>query len=127
VVREESNVCPSCKAPLEPEQEECPICTKVVYTPPSTWTLFRLWRFASPYRWQLALGFTLMLLSTGAHMIPPYLTRPLMDNVLIPYQNGQPVDTNLVTLYMGGLLGSAISRGYWAGAKPMCWPWCRSA
>ncbi|WP_374359054.1 ABC transporter ATP-binding protein [Pseudoduganella danionis] len=108
VVREESNVCPSCKAPLEPEQEECPICTKVVYTPPSTWTLFRLWRFASPYRWQLALGFTLMLLSTSAHMIPPYLTRPLMDNVLIPYQNGQPVDTNLVTLYMGGLLGSAI-------------------
>jgi ATP-binding cassette subfamily B protein len=28
-----------------------------VYTPPSTWTLFRLWRFAQPYRWQLALGF----------------------------------------------------------------------
>ena len=36
------NVCPSCKAPLEPDQEECPICTKVLYTPPSTWTLFRL-------------------------------------------------------------------------------------
>jgi ATP-binding cassette subfamily B protein len=107
VVREESNVCPSCKAPLEPEQEECPICTKVVYTPPSTWTLFRLWRFASPYRWQLALGFTLMLLHRRAHdsALPDH---PLMDNVLIPYQNGQPVDTNLVTLYMGGLLGAAI-------------------
>ena len=38
------NICPSCKAPLEPDQEECPICTKVVHTPPSTWTLFRLWR-----------------------------------------------------------------------------------
>jgi ATP-binding cassette subfamily B protein len=44
------NVCPSCKAPLEPDQEECPVCTKVVHTPPSTWTLFRLWRFAKPYR-----------------------------------------------------------------------------
>ena len=32
------NVCPSCKAPLEADQEECPICTKVVHTPPSTWT-----------------------------------------------------------------------------------------
>ena len=40
------NVCPSCKAPLAPDQDECPICTKVIHTPPSTWTLFRLWRFA---------------------------------------------------------------------------------
>ncbi|MFA9217168.1 MAG: ABC transporter transmembrane domain-containing protein, partial [Sphingomonadaceae bacterium] len=108
VVREDKNICPSCKAPLEPEQEECPICTKVIYTPPSTWTLFRLWRFAKPYKSQLALGFALMLLGTGAHMIPPYLTIPLMDNVLIPYQNGKPVDTGLVTLYMSGLVASAV-------------------
>ena len=108
VVRDDKNVCPSCKAPLEPDQEECPICTKVIYTPPSTWTLFRLWRFAKPYRGQLGLGFALMLLSTGAHMIPPYLTIPLMDNVLIPYQNGKAVDTSLVALYMSGLVGSAV-------------------
>jgi ATP-binding cassette subfamily B protein len=55
-----------------------------------------------------ALGFLLMLASTAAHMIPPYLTMPLMDNVLIPFQNGQPVDTGLVWLYMSGLLGSAV-------------------
>ncbi|MES2075168.1 MAG: ABC transporter ATP-binding protein [Pseudomonadota bacterium] len=105
---DDKNVCPSCKAPLEPEQEECPICTKVVYTPPSTWTLFRLWRFTKPYQGQLTLGFILMLLGTAAHMIPPYLTMPLMDNVLIPYQNGKPVDTMLVTLYMSGLVASAV-------------------
>ncbi|MBV6324419.1 ABC transporter ATP-binding protein [Duganella violaceipulchra] len=108
VAREEKNVCPSCKAPLEPDQEECPICTKVVYTPPSTWTLFRLWRFAKPYKLPLGFGFALMLLSTGAHMIPPYLTIPLMDKVLIPYQNGQPVDASLVALYMSGLVASAV-------------------
>jgi ATP-binding cassette subfamily B protein len=108
VVRDEQHVCPSCKAPLEPDQEECPICTKVVYTPPSTWTLFRLWRFTKPYQGQLGLGFLLMLLSTGAHMIPPYLTMPLMDNVLIPYQNGKPVDPMLVTMYMSGLVGAAV-------------------
>ena len=104
----EQEVCPSCKAPLEPDQEECPVCAKVLHTPPSTWTLFRLWRFAHPYRGQLALGFTLMLLSTAAHMIPPYLTAPLMDNVLIPYQNGQQIDPWLVVYYMAGLLGSAL-------------------
>ena len=108
VLREEKNVCPSCKAPLEPDQEECPICTKVIYTPPSTWTLFRLWRFARPYKGQLGLGFALMLLGTGAHMIPPYLTIPLMDNVLIPYQSGKPVDTMQVALYMSGLVASAV-------------------
>jgi ATP-binding cassette subfamily B protein len=112
----EQNVCPSCKAPLEPDQDECPICTKVLYTPPSTWTLFRLWRFAKPYGGQLALGFFLMLASTAAHMIPPYLTMPLMDNVLIPFQNGAPVDTKLVWLYMLGLLGAAVLAyvlGWW--------------
>ncbi|WP_296948354.1 ABC transporter ATP-binding protein [uncultured Massilia sp.] len=104
----EQHTCPSCKAPLDPDQEDCPICTKVLHTPPSTWTLFRLWRFARPYQGQLLLGFLLLLASTAAHLIPPYLTMPLMDNVLIPYQNGKQIDTSLVFLYMGGLLGSAV-------------------
>jgi ATP-binding cassette subfamily B protein len=108
VVPPEQHTCPSCKAPLEPDQEECPICTKVLHTPPSTWTLLRLWRFAHPYKGQLLVGFLLMLASTAAHMIPPYLTMPLMDNVLIPYQNGQKIDNSLVYQYMGGLLASAV-------------------
>jgi ATP-binding cassette subfamily B protein len=100
--------CPSCKAPLEPEQEECPVCTRVVHTPPSTWTLLRLWRFAKPYKGQLLWGFVLTLLGTAANLVPPYLTMPLMDNVLIPFQNGQKIDPLLVSFYMAGLLGSAL-------------------
>lgn len=103
-----SNICPSCKAPLEPDQEECPICTKVVHTPPSTWTLFRLWRFAHPYRGQLALGFVLMLLGTAAHQVPPYLTAPLVDKVLIPLQNGQHVEPSTIGMYLAALLGAAL-------------------
>nr|WP_314861421.1 ABC transporter ATP-binding protein [uncultured Undibacterium sp.] len=106
--RVEENICPTCKAVLEPEQEECPVCTKVIHTPPSTWTLFRLWRFARPYKVSLAIGFTLMLLGTAAHMIPRYLTKPLTDEVLIPYQNGQHVDPALVATYIGGLFGAAV-------------------
>ncbi len=102
------HACPSCKAPLEADDAECAVCAKVLHTPPSTWTLFRLWRFARPYKGQLLLGFLLMLGSTAAHMIPPYLTKPLMDNVLIPYQNGQSIDVSLVYLYMGGLFGAAM-------------------
>ena len=102
------NVCPSCKAPLEPDQEECPICTKVVHTPPSTWTLFRLWRFAKPYKGQLGLGFLLLLLSTAASQVPPYLTVPLVDKVLIPFQNGQHIEPSTIALYLSGLLASGI-------------------
>lgn len=105
---EEQNTCPSCKAPLEPDQDVCPICTKVIHTPPSTWTLLRLWRFAGPYRGQLLAGFFLTLLGTAANMIPPYLTIPLMDKVLIPYQNGQQIDRKLVVIYLIGLFGSAM-------------------
>jgi ATP-binding cassette subfamily B protein len=56
----------------------------------------------------LAAGFVLTLLGTAANLVPPYLTMPLMDNVLIPFQNGQKIDPDLVALYMGGLLGSAL-------------------
>jgi ATP-binding cassette, subfamily B, bacterial len=76
--------------------------------PPSTWVLLRLWRFARPYQGQLLLGFALMLGATGATLVAPYLTMPLMDRVLIPFQNGQAIDTGLVTLLLSGLLGAAL-------------------
>jgi ATP-binding cassette, subfamily B, bacterial len=77
-------------------------------TPPSTWTLFRLWRFARPYQGQLFLGFFLTLTATAFTLVPPYLTMPLMDEVLIPYQNGQPLNWVKVQWYLGGLLAAAL-------------------
>ncbi|MDK9724530.1 MAG: ABC transporter ATP-binding protein/permease [Sterolibacteriaceae bacterium MAG5] len=102
------SVCPICRAPLAPDQDECPVCAKEIHTPPSTWTLLRLWRFAKPYQGRLLAGFLLTLASTAATLVPPYMTMPLMDDILIPYQNGKPIDVDLVTLYLGGLLGAAL-------------------
>jgi ATP-binding cassette subfamily B protein len=79
-----------------------------VEQPPSTWTLLRLWRFARPYQWQLLAGFLLMLASTAATLVPPYLTMPLMDDILIPFQNGKPIEQGVVLMYLGGLLASAL-------------------
>jgi len=76
--------------------------------PTSTWVLLRLGRFARPYRKQLAIGFALTLASTAATLVPPYLTIPLMDRVLIPFQDGQRIDTGYVLLLLAGLLGSAL-------------------
>lgn len=108
VMPHDATLCPKCKAPLPKGEDECPVCTREIHTPPSTWTLFRLWRFAQPYRGQLLAGFLLTLASTAATLVPPYLTIPLMDKVLIPYQNGMPIDVELVTLLLLGLLGSAL-------------------
>lgn len=108
VSRSDEEICPKCKTLLEPGSDECTICARELHTPPSTWTLFRLWRFARPYRGQLLAGFLLMLGSTAATLIPPYLTMPLMDEVLIPFQSGADIDPMKVALYLSGLLGAAL-------------------
>ncbi|TAJ22908.1 MAG: ABC transporter ATP-binding protein, partial [Rugosibacter sp.] len=101
-------LCPRCQTLLNPGQEGCPTCARNLQAPPSTLTLLRLWRFAQPYRWQLLAGFLLMMGGTAATLIPPYLTMPLMDEVLIPYQNGVPIDPQKISLYLGGLGLAAI-------------------
>ncbi|VWX58147.1 ATP-binding cassette, subfamily B [Burkholderiales bacterium 8X] len=77
-------------------------------TPPSTWVLLRLGRFAKPYRKQLISGFLLTLASTAATLVPPYLTIPLMDDILIPFQNGQEIAFGKVAVFLGALLAAAL-------------------
>ncbi len=105
----DDGLCPSCRAPLPPDSDECPQCHREQNSPPSTWVLLRLWRFARPYRGQLAAGFALTLASTAATLVPPYLTIPLMDDVLIPFQNGQQIDPMKVGWLLMGLLGAALA------------------
>ena len=105
---DEGGLCPDCLAPLPPDGEACTACAQAARTPPSTWVLLRLWRFARPYRFQLLSGFLLTLASTAATLVPPYLTIPLMDEVLIPFQNGQQIATWKVAAILGGLLGAAV-------------------
>ncbi len=76
--------------------------------PPSTWGLLRLTRFAKPYRKQLLAGFVLTLISTAATLVPPYLTIPLMDDILIPFQNGQQIAVGKVVFFLSALLVSAL-------------------
>jgi len=101
--------CTTCQAALPADSDTCPACDREPETPPSTWVLLRLWRFARPYQGKLLAGFLLTLAGTAATLVPPYLTMPLMDEVLIPFQNGQAIDKALVTLLLGGLLASAVA------------------
>ena len=70
--------------------------------------LFRLISFAKPHAGMAILGGVLSLVSTAAALVPPYLTMPLVDDVLIPRQNGREVPFSLVWWYLGGLLLAAL-------------------
>ena len=107
-LEDDETLCPTCHTPLPPDSEECPACARQQAPQTSTWVLLRLWRFAKPYKNQLLLGFLLTLAATGAQLVAPYLTIPIMDKILIPFQNGEKIDPSLVTLYLGGLLASAV-------------------
>jgi ATP-binding cassette subfamily B protein len=78
--------------------------------------LLRLWRFARPYRKQLLAGFLLTLASTAATLVPPYLTIPLMDDILIPFQNGQQIDRCVVACWAA----------CWGGAGGLGLGWART-
>jgi ATP-binding cassette subfamily B protein len=56
----------------------------------------------------LVLGFGLTLASTSAGLIPPYLTMPILDRVLIPHQEGRPADFGLLGWLLAGLAGAAV-------------------
>ncbi len=94
-----------------------------VPSPPSTWALLRLWRFAKPYRYALLAGFVLTLISTAASLVAPYLTMPLMDKVLIPFQNGAPIEWSLVRFYLGALFASSLLAWLlgWARTYLLAW------
>ena len=109
-------LCPVCLSSQLTSNDSCPQCDAQDDVPPSTWTLLRLWRFARPYKKELFLGFVLTLLSTGATLVPPYLTMPLMDHVLIPFEKGNPIDFGLATKYLLALFAAAVlawGLGWW--------------
>ncbi len=102
------SICPSCGAAIPPGQSDCPFCAAPPLPPPGR-SLWRLTRFARPQAGLIALGFSLMLAGTAAGLVPPYLTMPLLDKVLIPHQStGAPLDYHLAGLYLAGLAGAAV-------------------
>ncbi len=76
----------------EREEEEAweaaePIDEDASLAPPTTGALLRLFKFARQRSGLMVLGFVLTLGATAAGLVPPYLIGPLVDEVLVPYQN----------------------------------------
>ncbi|MFZ4709438.1 MAG: ABC transporter ATP-binding protein [Zwartia sp.] len=115
--------CPTCGTPFALDQDECAVCDTEATGPSDTWALLRLARFARPYKLPLIVGFILTLLSTSATLVPPYLTMPLMDDILIPFQNGKPINYDLVSLYLTGLVVAGLLAWLlgWARTYLLAW------
>ena len=83
--------------------------------------LLRLLTHLAPYRWMAALGLALTLLITALHLMPPYLTKVLIDKVITP--GNTPLLPVVVMLLAGVSIVAAIVsvfRGYvmqWVGQR----------
>ena len=70
--------CPDCGLRLVEGTKVCPACLN------HGKVLLRLVRYLHPYWKEALLIWIFMLLGLGLSLVPPYLTRPLMDWVLVP-------------------------------------------
>ena len=70
--------------------------------------LIRVLSFAGPYWRVVAIGTVLALATTFASLVPPYLTMPLVDRVLIPQQSGEHVAIGTAVPYLIGLAAAAV-------------------
>ena len=91
--------------------------------PPATRSLLRLFSFARPWTGMIVLGFLLTVGSIAAGLVPPYITMPILDKVLIPYQNGQAVVFSKIWWYLSALAGASILAWLlgWARTYVLAW------
>ena len=97
---------------LDPTEDIDPLAITTTYRKPRATALLRLVRFGRPHVKLIVIGFLLTLATTTAGLIPPYLTMPLLDDILIPYQSGKHVEFTMVKFYLMGLAGASRR---WAG------------
>ncbi len=90
----------------------------------TTWTpLWRVMSFVRGHAGMAILGSVLSLASTGMALVPPYVTMPLVDDVLIPRQSGQDIAFTLVWWYLGILASAAVISWLLSWAKQWTLAW----
>ncbi len=87
-------VCEYCGRPIPEDAISCPACRS------QKQVLMRLMQMVRPYWKYMALGSLLAMLSAAVELSPPYLTKILIDEVLVPRAN-----THLFLWLLGALIG----------------------
>jgi ATP-binding cassette subfamily B protein len=115
VTEEEAHLCPSCGMPLGELTRVCPRCLR------KGAVLRRLLGRAHGYRGQLVLVSVLMLLGSALSLVGPFLTKQLVDNVLIP-RNPRLLGWLVLALALSSVIGTAVAvwrgrLGAWLGGR----------
>ncbi len=97
--------CPKCSRPLPEDSNVCPACLN------RGKTLLRLFEFTRPYRFRLFWATFLVAFGTIVALLPPYLTRHLIDDVLTKKQ------THLFGWLIGGLVATQAIGNILQGAR----------
>ncbi|CUU38808.1 MAG: ABC transporter ATP-binding protein [Fimbriimonadales bacterium] len=91
-------VCERCGRPIPEDSISCPACRS------QGQVLVRLLKMVRPYWKYMALGSLLAMLSAGVELAPPYLTKILIDEVLVPRAN-----THLFVWLLLALIGIRLT------------------
>ncbi|WP_238590845.1 ABC transporter ATP-binding protein [Paenibacillus beijingensis] len=110
--------CPNCGNPLSEGTQICPTCKN------NGKVIARMLRYAKPYKLQMTAAAFLLIMTTVFELIPPYLTKVMIDDVLQPKNMGSTLlwvvlglgATSLVMSVMQTLRGLI---GVWVGSKLM--------
>ncbi len=100
-------VCPSCGAPINAEDGRCEACAAGP-AKPSLSALLRLAAFSRRRARIIVLGFILTVSAVSASMVPPYLTKPIIDNVVRPWEERKENHSTLAVWLLIGLAATAI-------------------
>jgi ATP-binding cassette subfamily B protein len=128
-------VCPSCGAIIDADDGRCASCAAGP-SKPSLSALFRLATFSRPRAGLIVLGFLLTLAATSLALVPPYLTKLLLDNVLVPIDAARKAENveqmaklmaeihfYLIWGYLAGLAATALLEWLldWAKLYVLAW------
>ncbi len=110
------SVCERCGRPIPDDSLSCPACRS------QKQVLVRLMQLVRPYWRYMALASLLAMLSAAIELTPPYLTKVLIDEVLVPRANAHLFVWLLLGLVGLRLLGTGINiaRGRlnaWLGSR----------
>ncbi len=115
--RDRAPACPTCQRELPPGTNVCPVCFD------RSQVVRRLLTYIRPYRLQVAAALGVLLLGTAVQLVPPYLSKLIVDRVLTPRAGSA-----LLGL-VGALLAASVLqwtlqavRGYlgvWFGSRMM--------
>ncbi len=105
--------CEKCGEPIPSWSGVCVNCVQ------RSKLIFRLFKYAIPYLHVIIPAFLLMLVIRFVSVLPPILSKELVDNILIPVGNAGPNRDALPETTWGQLQGLVDTLGGWFGSMPL--------